>query len=46
MKKCIVIMNPESGKRKNIKTYENFYDILRDYGYDTDIILTKARGDA
>ena len=46
MKKCIIIMNPESGKKKKIKSYQNFYDILRKYGYDTDIIFTKARGDA
>ena len=46
MKKCIVIMNPESGKRKKIKTYEHFYDIFRKYGYDSEIILTKAKGDA
>lgn len=46
MKKCVIIMNPESGKKKKIKSYNNFYDILRKYGYDTDIIFTKARGDA
>ena len=46
MKKCIMIMNPESGKNKKIKTYEEFYDILRKYGYDTEIIFTKAKGDA
>jgi len=39
-------MNPESGKKKKIKSYQDFYDILRKYGYDTDIIFTKARGDA
>lgn len=46
MKKCVIIMNPESGKKKKIKTYQDFYDILRKYGYDTDIIFTKAKGDA
>ena len=46
MKKCVIIMNPESGKKKKIKSYTNFYDILRKYGYDTEIILTKAKGDA
>lgn len=46
MKKCVVIMNPESGKKKKIKSYEEFYDIFRKYGYDTEIILTKAKGDA
>ena len=46
MKRCIMIMNPESGKKKNISTYEEFYDIFRKYGYDTEIIFTKKRGDA
>ena len=46
MKKCVIIMNPESGKKHKITTYEDFYDILRKYGYDTEIILTKAKGDA
>ncbi len=46
MKKCTIIMNPQSGKKKKIKNYTEFYDILRKYGYDTEIILTKARGDA
>lgn len=46
MKKCVIIMNPESGKKKKIKSYEDFYDILRKYGYDTEIIFTKAKGDA
>lgn len=46
MKKCVIIMNPESGKRKKITTYQDFYDILRKYGYDTEIIFTKAKGDA
>ena len=45
MKKCVIIMNPESGKKKKINTYEVFYDILRKYGYEAEIILTKARGD-
>ena len=46
MKKCVVILNPESGKRKKIKTYEGFYDTFRKYDYDGEIILTKAKGDA
>ena len=46
MKKCVIIMNPESGKKKKIKNYMDFYDILRKYGYDTEIIITKAKGDA
>lgn len=46
MKKCVIIMNPESGKKKKITTYQNFYDIGRKYGFDVEIILTKAKGDA
>ena len=46
MKKCVIIMNPESGKKKKIKDYSKFYDILRKYGYSSEIIFTKARGDA
>ena len=46
MKKCVIIMNPESGKKKKINNYMDFYDILRKYGYDTEIIFTKAKGDA
>ena len=45
MKKCIIIMNPESGKKKKITSYYDFYDVLRKYGYDTDIIFTKYKGD-
>lgn len=39
-------MNPESGRKRKITTYEEFYDILSEYGYETKIILTKAKGDA
>ena len=46
MKKCVIIMNPESGKKKKINSYQTFYDVLRKYGYDTEIILTRAQGDA
>ena len=46
MKKCVIIMNPESGKKKKIKDYSVFYDILRKYGYSTEIIFTKEAGDA
>ena len=46
MKKCVIIMNKQSGKKKKITTYQGFYDILRNYGYETDIIFTKAKGDA
>ena len=39
-------MNPESGKKKKITSYRDFYDILRKYGYDLDIIFTKKKDDA
>ena len=38
MKKCVMIMNPESGKRRKISTYQGFYDLLRKYGYELEII--------
>ncbi len=46
MRKCVIIMNPASGKKKKIRNYKDFYDILRKYGYDTEIIFTKAKNDA
>ena len=32
MKKCIIIMNPESGKVKSLDSTKEFYDILRKHG--------------
>ena len=46
MRKCIIIINPESGKKKKLKNYNIFYDTLRKYGYDTEIIFTKRKGHA
>lgn len=46
MKKCAIIMNPESGKIKSIGSKKNFYDILRKYGYDAEIKYTKRPKDA
>lgn len=46
MKKCVIIMNPESGKKKKFTNYKDFYDIARKYDYETEIIFTKAKGDA
>lgn len=45
MKKCVMIMNPESGRKRKISTYQGFYDLLRKYGYDLEIIFTKFHGD-
>ena len=27
LKKCVIILNPESGKKKKIKTYQDFNDV-------------------
>ena len=45
MKKSIMILNPESGKKKKISSYSGFYDLLRKYGYELEIIFTKSQGD-
>ncbi len=46
MKKCIIIMNPESGKVKNLESKKDFYDILRKHDYDAEIKYTKKKKDA
>lgn len=46
MKKCVIIMNPESGKLKNKEDKKVIYDILRKYGYEAEIKYTKAKKDA
>ena len=46
MKKCIIIMNPESGKVKSLSTKNDFYDVLRKHGYDAEICYTKGPKDA
>ena len=46
MKKCIIIMNPESGKVKSLSTKNEFYDVLRKHGYDAEIKYTKGPKDA
>ena len=43
MKKCVIIMNPESGKVKKLESKKEFYDILRKHGYETEIIYTKSK---
>ena len=45
MKKCKIIMNPHSGKKKKTN-YRAMYDILRKHGYDGEILYTKAAKDA
>lgn len=46
MKKCVIIMNPESGKVKKIDNKQEMFDILRKYGYDSEIKYTKGKGNA
>ncbi len=46
MKKCVVIYNPASGKDKKNTSVQPFYDILRKYDYDTEIIYTSKKNDA
>lgn len=46
MKKCVLIMNPESGKVKSIGSMRKIYDILRKYGYDAEIKYTTSPRDA
>lgn len=46
MKKCVMIMNPESGKVKNKQNLKNVYDILRKYDYDGEIRYTRRKYDA
>lgn len=46
MKKCVIIMNPESGKVKSLSSKNEFYDILRKHGYEAEIKYTKRKKDA
>lgn len=46
MKKCVIIMNPASGKVKKLDDKKDFYDILRKHGYDAEIKYTKKKKDA
>lgn len=46
MKKCIIIYNPVSGREKNKEFVEDFYIILKKYGYDLELIYTKGKGSA
>ena len=46
MRKCVIIMNPESGKAKKLDGFKDIYDILRKHGYDTEIKFTQRKADA
>ena len=43
MKKCVVIINPNSGKGFSNKNLEKMKKILLEYGYDSEIVLTEYR---
>lgn len=43
MKKCFVIYNYQSGKRKQNRSIEKIYDILEKYDYETTLIYTKYK---
>lgn len=45
MKKCVMIMNPQSGKVKKTN-FDVLFDILEDYDYNTEIRYTKKSKDA
>lgn len=46
MKKCIVIINPTSGKNKKLKQLAQIGKTLNEYGYSCDILLTQYKGHA
>lgn len=46
MKKCVVIINPKSGKGFNEKTTLKMENILDNYNYETNFIYTEYRGHA
>jgi YegS/Rv2252/BmrU family lipid kinase len=43
IKKCVVIYNPNSGKRKIKKYVPEIISILSDYNYETEVITTKYK---
>lgn len=46
MKKCVVIINPTSGRNKKLKHLQQMGKILNEYGYDAEILLTQHKGHA
>lgn len=46
MKKCVIIYNPESGRRKTKLIENTFYDHLEKNGYDVILLRTRKKGDA
>lgn len=47
MKKCVVVYNPQSGKKRDInKKFKGFEQIFDKYEYEVEFIPTKCKGDA
>ncbi len=46
MKKCVVIYNPKSGKRKKKQFTQTIIPLLEKYGYDTEVLYTQYKGHA
>ena len=46
MKKCVMIYNSKSGKKKSNELLPIFKRIINDKGYDFEIIYTKKKGHA
>ncbi len=46
MKTCVVIINPSSGKGLGIKNKSKIENILDNYNYESEFIITKYRGHA
>lgn len=46
MKKCVVIYNPNSGKRKVKQYLDEIVKIINSYDYDVEVICTKYKGHA
>lgn len=44
MKKCVIIYNPNSGKKVNKDFLAAYLDILMDNDYDPEVIISKYRG--
>ena len=42
MKKCVIIYNPASGKKKK-NMLRDFFEILEKYGYETEVKYTKKK---
>ena len=46
MKKCVLIINPTSGRNKKIKNIDKIKKILNSYDFDSEILFTEYKGHA